>query len=68
MQRHQWALWLVLEHPPDAGWLSLEMLPEAKYLWNGNLKDEIALLNLIFTNRALHPCATSQGDSQGKTS
>lgn len=70
------ALWLALEQPPDAGWLgqclrlSLETLPKAKYLWNGNLKEEWALLNLIFTNRTLqlHPCVTSQGDSRGKTS
>lgn len=65
------ALWLALEQPPDAGWLwpclrlSLEMLPEAKHLWNGNLSEEWALLNLIFTNRALqlNLCATSQKDS-----
>lgn len=68
-------LWLALEQPSGAAWLwlrlrlSLEMLPEAKYLWNGNLREEWALLNFIFTNRALqlHPCSTSQGDSQGKT-
>lgn len=57
MQMHQWALWFALERSPAAGWLwpclrfSLEMLPEAKYHWNGNLREEWALLNLIFTNR-----------------
>lgn len=70
MQRYQWSF-VACPRIASWRWLALTLseaflckcCPEAKCLWNGNLREEWALLSLIFAKMGrafqLHSCASS---------